>query len=246
MNCSPNRGSTGNKLMLINHWIAYSPPDPGRAGTDVNSTAVLNRRIEQCINDRGVLPTVLAVDFAERGNLVKVVADYNHQIKRALAELKGSGRRPSDATTTSLDASSPGLPEASANAAPYQAPTVITSLTGGDPTRFCADIGPFVRTMAGWSLADLSKPSAAAGLPALTFGPLVARQIQGLAPSTPEELLNQFSAASAQADTAVDALRQAGLTQADIDALADTASQQLEGTNPDSALVEQLLDYLDD
>ena len=93
MNCSPNRGSTDNKLMLVNHWIAYSPPDPGRAGTDVNSTAVLNRRIEQCINERGVLPTVLAADFAERGNLVKVVADYNHHIKRAMAELKGSGRR---------------------------------------------------------------------------------------------------------------------------------------------------------
>jgi hypothetical protein len=158
-----------------------------------------------------------------------------------LSELNRSGRSPFDATGTSLDASSPSLPAATANAAPYQPPTAIASLTGGDPAPFCAAIGPFVRTMAGWSLADLSKPSAAAGLPALTFGPLVARELRTLRPSTPDELLVQFSAASAQADAAVGALRQAGLTTTDIEMLADTASQQLEGPNPDSALVEQQL-----
>jgi hypothetical protein len=51
----------------------------------------------------------------------------------------------------------------------------------------------------------------------------------------------RFAAASGQADEAVAVLRQAGFSQAEIDALADTALAQLSGSNPDPAIVEQQL-----
>ncbi len=242
MNCGPNRGSANNKLMLINHWVNYSPPDPGKAGSVVNNEDELKRRIQQCIDERGVLPNVVATDFAERGDLIKVVNEYNAAIKSVVAEVKASGRQGAGPTTPVTDPNTNAtLPAVSPNASAVSAPTNIASLTGGNPAVFCAGAGAFVRTMAAWAIADLSKPAAAGGLPALTYGPLARRQIDELRPSTPNELVAQFTAASAQADLAIDALRHAGLRQSDIDALADTALAQLSGPNPDPAVVEQQL-----
>ena len=247
MDCRPNRGAASNKLMLINHWVGYSPPDPGRAGSTVNTGDELRTRIQQCIDERGVLPNIVAVDFAERGDLVQTVRDYDAALQRAIDQVRRSGRTgATDTTTPSAGAGGTTLPTVAPNASPAVGVTSIGSLTGGNPAAFCAGAAAFVRTMASWSLADLSKPQAAAGLPALTHGPLVARQIAELAPSTPDELAVQFGPAARQAEAAVAALRQAGYGQADIDALADAAQAQLAGGNPDPGLVEQqLVDLLE-
>jgi hypothetical protein len=243
MDCGPNRGADGNTFMLINHWVGYSPPDPGKAGSLVNTSEVLQRRIEQCISERGVWPNIVAVDFAERGDLVKVVGAYNAEVKSRLSELGGKG---SSGTTTTVAGSSTSttLPVASASGAAIRQPTVITGLTGGDPVAFCRAVTPWVQTMAGWSLAELSAPPAATGLPSLLFGPLVDRQMPAVMASAPDELAVQFTAAQRQAAAAVQALRDAGLTQAQIDTLADAMADQFASDHPDAAAAAVRVDDL--
>ena len=49
--------------------------------------------------------------------------------------------------------------------------------------------------MAGWSLAELSAPPAASGLPSLLFGPLVDRQMGAVMASAPDELVERLRGA---------------------------------------------------
>jgi hypothetical protein len=72
--CAANRGSADNPLFLMNHWVSSSPPDPGLAAK-ANTRAVLNQRLEQCRRDRGLVPNVIAADFATKGDVVAVAAD---------------------------------------------------------------------------------------------------------------------------------------------------------------------------
>lgn len=72
--CEANRGSADNPLFLMNHWVSSSPPDPGLAAK-ANNRAVLNQRLEQCRRDRGLVPNVIAADFATKGDVVAVAAD---------------------------------------------------------------------------------------------------------------------------------------------------------------------------
>jgi hypothetical protein len=237
MDCGPNRGSDGNLFMLINHWVGYSPPDPGKAGSLVNTEEVLQRRIEQCITERGVWPNIVAVDFAERGALVKVVDSYNAEVRSRLSDLRRpSGTSGSTTTTTTVAGSPTTLVPAVASSSALRTPTVVSSLTGGDPTALCRVVGPWVDAMAGWSLAELSKPPAAAGLPSLLFGPLVERQMADVIAAAPDELVVRFTAAQDHSAAAVQALRDAGLTQAQVDQLADAMADQLGGDQPDAAV----------
>lgn len=243
MDCGPNRGAAGNTFMLINHWVGYSPPDPGKAGSLVNTEDVLRRRIEQCISERGVWPNVVAVDFAERGALVKVVASYNSQVNDRLSELRGTPVTDGSTTTTVVGTQTTLAPVSASSSALGQA-TVVTSLTGGDPAAFCRVVPAWVQAMAGWSLAELSAPPAATGLPSLLFGPLVDRQMPAVMASAPDELVVRFTAAQRQAAAAVQALRDAGLTQAQIDTLADAMADQFAGDHPDAAAAAVRVDDL--
>jgi hypothetical protein len=240
MSCAPNRGKAGNPFMLVNHWVGYSPPDPGKAGSIVNTEEQLEARIERCIEERGVLPNVVAVDFAERGALMKVVREFNEATHRSLTELRGSedatGTTVAGATTTTA---SPG--EVGSTSSAFQVATAVTSLTGGEPLAFCAEAEPLVDVMTGWALADLAKPAAAGGLPALTYGPAADRAIRRILPAAPIELARQLQAAADQSAAAVAALRGAGVDQAAIDAVADAVAEQLAGSNPDSAVAAQLV-----
>src|SRR5205823_6284058 len=79
-NCKPNRGKSGNPMLLVNHWLRpKGPPDPTEA-TKVNSQATLTDRLEQCIDVRKRLPNVLAVDFAGVGDLEKTVNYFNSAV----------------------------------------------------------------------------------------------------------------------------------------------------------------------
>jgi hypothetical protein len=76
-NCRPNRGASTNPMLLVNHWLRPNgPPDPGEA-SDVNSSATLTARMQQCEKVRRKLPNILAVDFFAIGDTVKVVDNFN-------------------------------------------------------------------------------------------------------------------------------------------------------------------------
>lgn len=72
----PNRGNEENPLFLINHWVTTGIP-VREAAIPVNSRATLLERVDACLDERGQLPTVLAVDFVQTGDLMAVVDELN-------------------------------------------------------------------------------------------------------------------------------------------------------------------------
>jgi hypothetical protein len=83
LNCEPNRGpKSGAPYFLLNHWLRQGVAPSVAVAAKVNTAAVLDRRIEQCKQKRGRYPTMVAVDFAEVGDLVPVIADLNARIAR--------------------------------------------------------------------------------------------------------------------------------------------------------------------
>ncbi len=74
--CAPNRGVETNPLFLINHWLTTGIPVKEAAAT-INSREALLKRVEDCRSERGRLPTVLATDFSQTGDLVAVVDELN-------------------------------------------------------------------------------------------------------------------------------------------------------------------------
>ena len=74
--CEPNRGREANPLFLINHWLTTGIP-VREAAITINSRDILLERVTDCERERGRLPTVLAVDFVETGDLIEVVDELN-------------------------------------------------------------------------------------------------------------------------------------------------------------------------
>jgi len=74
--CEPNRGNDANGLFLINHWLTTGIP-VREVAESVNSRTALLGRVDECRAERGRLPTILATDFVETGDLVDVVAELN-------------------------------------------------------------------------------------------------------------------------------------------------------------------------
>lgn len=74
--CARNRGYADAPMLMINHWITRPPPDRV-AATRVNQYDVLMERVEQCRQERGMEPTIIAVDFFSIGHVQRVVDDLN-------------------------------------------------------------------------------------------------------------------------------------------------------------------------
>ena len=80
-NCELNRGTKGNSLFLVNHWLSggigsvFLPSEEG--AKQVNKYDVLYARAQQCKQEGGQLPNFIAVDFYEHGDLFKVVDTIN-------------------------------------------------------------------------------------------------------------------------------------------------------------------------
>jgi hypothetical protein len=75
--CAPNRGRPDNPMLLVNHWVDTSPnPRPSNARV-VNAREFLLERVRRCVRERGVPPTLVAVDFAGIGDLRAAVAELN-------------------------------------------------------------------------------------------------------------------------------------------------------------------------
>lgn len=73
--CALNRGSLDNDLFLMNHWVRDVPTRP--AAAEANAAEVLRARAEQCAAERDHVPNLIAVDFADEGDLIAVVAALN-------------------------------------------------------------------------------------------------------------------------------------------------------------------------
>ena len=80
--CAPKRGGTGRSLFIVNHWIQPGgPPDPIVAAR-TNSEKTLTQRVDDCIETRGRIPNVIAVNFTSSGDLFKTVRRLNGAIAR--------------------------------------------------------------------------------------------------------------------------------------------------------------------
>ena len=74
--CAANRGGDGNPIFMINHWLTTGIPVKAAAAV-VNRRDMLLERVEECQQERGRLPTILATDFVETGDLIQVVDELN-------------------------------------------------------------------------------------------------------------------------------------------------------------------------
>ncbi len=74
--CAPNRGEADGSLFLINHWLTTGIP-VREAASVVNGHDALLDRVEACRSERGRLPTILATDFVQTGDLIQVVNELN-------------------------------------------------------------------------------------------------------------------------------------------------------------------------
>ncbi len=76
--CAPNRGTPASPLFQINHWVtpvgAASTVEQARI---VNSYDVLMPAVRNCMAQRARFPTIVGVNFAEVGDLQRVVAELN-------------------------------------------------------------------------------------------------------------------------------------------------------------------------
>jgi hypothetical protein len=79
MSCAVNRGGTTGSLFQINNWIDTTPaPKPSNAAM-VNAREALLARARRCQEERGLKPTIVAVDFYRTGDVVGVARALNQQ-----------------------------------------------------------------------------------------------------------------------------------------------------------------------
>ena len=74
--CEPNRGQPDSPLFLLNHWISKTEPSPDDAAV-VNDFDVLLARARECQSKRGLFPNLIAVNFYDIGDLLRVVDVLN-------------------------------------------------------------------------------------------------------------------------------------------------------------------------
>jgi hypothetical protein len=77
LSCAPHRGGAGGSLFQINNWIDTTPnPKPSNAAI-VNAFDTLLARARRCQAERGLKPTIVAVDFYRTGDVVGVARTLN-------------------------------------------------------------------------------------------------------------------------------------------------------------------------
>jgi hypothetical protein len=74
--CAPNRGVPDAPLLQINHWLNGFTSLVSDAEL-VNAADVLGSRVEQCREERGMQPNLVAVNYADIGDLLAVVDELN-------------------------------------------------------------------------------------------------------------------------------------------------------------------------
>ena len=74
--CEPNRGNASAPFLLANHWVFSIIPSQKDAAM-ANRYEVLKRRVAMCEAQRWRVPNIIAVDFGETGDLMRVVRESN-------------------------------------------------------------------------------------------------------------------------------------------------------------------------
>ena len=244
--CKPNRGKPDAPLFLINHWLTLSPPNPQEEAA-VNSRAVLDKRIEQCLKERGLVPNILQVQFAERGDLISTVQSLNDN---RLKEERAKAAEAQIPAEPPPDTTAPGSPDVGP-VTPLPEPTVITTLTGGNPAAFCRVLPSAKLSVTAWAVAILQGQPSDTGLSDLAYAPLLTQDFGAYMKVAPQELQAQAQPILDRATDAVASLRALGLKDRDIKKLASSASDLLlgpdkpDGTTVRDKLVKQLEKKID-
>ncbi len=76
MSCAPNRGDTGKRLFLMNHWITRGTGSRADAGI-VNQRDFILQRARRCERLRKHMVNIVAVDFTTIGDVVGAVETLN-------------------------------------------------------------------------------------------------------------------------------------------------------------------------
>jgi hypothetical protein len=74
--CTPNRGRPDAPLLQINHWLAGFTSLVSDARR-VNAADVLGPRVEECAEERGMMPNLVAVNYVDIGDTLAVVDRLN-------------------------------------------------------------------------------------------------------------------------------------------------------------------------
>ena len=74
--CQLNRGPADAPLFLVNHWLSGFG-NLVSAAEQVNVSEVLGARVQQCREERGLLPTFVGVNYYSIGDVAEVVDDLN-------------------------------------------------------------------------------------------------------------------------------------------------------------------------
>jgi hypothetical protein len=238
--CAPNRGPADAPLFMVNHWLTVDPPNPATADK-VNSASVLGERLRQCAKERGLVPNVVAVDFAARGKIAATVAGLGDSLRLAAAAgAKGEVPTPSSSTTTTVSPSTSSTVTEVGVTIPVQTP--ITQLTGGDAERACAALQSLDGVLAGWASAELSASPDRAGIADLVFAPLLEPRVQEWVDAAPVELASKSQAMLDRAHAANEALDAHGFDAAERAAWATRVDDAL--TNGDGLDAVSLVDTL--
>ncbi len=76
--CRPNRGTPASPLFQVNHWVTPAGAAPTVAQARVvNAYDVLMPRVRACMAERDRFPTIVGVNFATTGDLLRVVDELN-------------------------------------------------------------------------------------------------------------------------------------------------------------------------
>ncbi len=78
LSCARFRGESDSPILLVNNWIETFPPLPA-LNAPLGRAAALRRRITQCSAERDVRGGIVAVDFYQQTDLVKVAAQLNDE-----------------------------------------------------------------------------------------------------------------------------------------------------------------------
>jgi hypothetical protein len=85
LGCEVNRGGRSRSMFLLNHWVSSDAAGREEAA-DLNNADVVVERARRCAVERGAQVTMVAVNFADIGDVVGAVAQLNRE-----APLQGCG-----------------------------------------------------------------------------------------------------------------------------------------------------------
>ena len=182
--------------------------------------------MERCIQERGVFPTIVAVDFAGRGDLVATADEHAEQLRSLL----GGVDEPAAASSTTVAVDTSHHPVRplrrsrlrsaahgfAGHAAHRRRPDRVLRRPAGRPQDDLA-----------WALGTSTEPDDEVGQRDLAFGPALARHLPAFISAAPAELAAEPSRCSTAPASRSPRWKRSGWDDGAIAGLADRADQAL-------------------